>query len=658
MDYNSLSEEQQYMIDVARTGQNILVDACIGSGKTTTIQVLCNMLGNKKILYLTYNKLLKIDAKEKIKNSYAMVTNYHGFAYMELARIGIHVGQSDLIQTFLRKKPKLSRLYDVLIVDEYQDIEEEISLMLQMIKEQCPNIQIIAVGDMAQKIYDKTKLDVVAFINRFLEEHVELSFTKCFRICPDLASELGRVWKKEINGQNKDCTVTIMSSDEVEEYIAGKEVGDVLCLGTRNGAMNTLLNDLERHYPEKFNKRTVYASIQDEDKGSVTPSKDTAIFTTFDGCKGLERNVCVVFDYTEANWFMRQNIPNMNGEVLRNIFCVAASRGKKEIVFVKGEDDKILTEEILSSYYTRGNKEFIKPFFISDMFSFKFKEDVEDCFSLIESKQLPVDDKFEIDVKSKDELIDLAPCIGIFQEQSFFGNYNIDEQIEYSKDMHRNMRQMQLEDDSSIEEKILYLTARETGQERYYKQVTVPFISEYQADLIKDRLRTVFNSQEIVQQDCSIEFKNKRKSTVVEIRGRIDVYKDGMIYELKFVDGLTHEHFLQLACYLIAFNIKKGILWNVKKNEMYEVTVPKRKTFLMQVLKTITKGIYNGKSLLSISANHAVIEEFSAKTETVDELKHLLENKNADSGVLDAVKQLHHGKSKKCKKKKRKKHKK
>ena len=530
--------------------------------------------------------------------------------------------------------------------------------MLQIIKEQCPNIQIIAVGDMAQKIYDKTKLDVVSFMNSFLGEHVELSFTKCFRICPDLASELGRIWKKEINGQNNDCTVTIMSPDEVEKYIAGKEVGDVLCLGTRNGAMNTLLNNLERHYPEKFNKRTVYASIQDENKGSVTPSKDTAIFTTFDGCKGLERNVCVVFDYTESNWFMRQNIPNMNGEVLRNIFCVAASRGKQEIVFVKGEDDEILTEKILSSYFTRGNKEFVKPFFISDMFSFKFKEDVEDCFSLIETKQLPVDDKFEIAVKSKDELIDLAPCIGIFQEQSFFVNYNIDEQIEYSKDMHRNMRQMQLEDDSSIEEKILYLTARETGQERYYKQVAVPFISEYQADLIKDRLRTVFNSQETVQQDCSIQFKNKKESTVVEIKGRIDVLKDGLIYELKFVDGLTHEHFLQLACYLVAFNIKKGILWNVKKNEMYEVTVPRRDTFLMQVLKTITKGVYNENSLLSISTNPSLIVESPVKTESIDELKSLRENMITNSGAVDTTKQLCPEKSKKHKKKKKKKHKK
>lgn len=47
----SLSDEQNNFVSMALTGKNILVDACIGSGKTTAIQELCNMLpSNKKIL--------------------------------------------------------------------------------------------------------------------------------------------------------------------------------------------------------------------------------------------------------------------------------------------------------------------------------------------------------------------------------------------------------------------------------------------------------------------------------------------------------------------------------------------------------------------------------------------------------------------------------
>ncbi len=112
-----LSSEQQLFINKALRGENILVDACIGSGKTTAIQNLCNELpGKKKVLYLTYNRLLKLDAKSKIKKKNVTVTNYHGFASKILWERGISAGVSDLIQTVIQKKPRV-RKYDILIFE-------------------------------------------------------------------------------------------------------------------------------------------------------------------------------------------------------------------------------------------------------------------------------------------------------------------------------------------------------------------------------------------------------------------------------------------------------------------------------------------------------------------------------------------------------------
>ena len=80
-----LSAEQQRFIGIAHTGKNILVDACIGSGKTTAIQRLCDELPkSKRILYLTYNRLLKIDARARIQSANTTVTNYHGFEHPTL----------------------------------------------------------------------------------------------------------------------------------------------------------------------------------------------------------------------------------------------------------------------------------------------------------------------------------------------------------------------------------------------------------------------------------------------------------------------------------------------------------------------------------------------------------------------------------------------
>lgn len=52
--------------------------------------------------------------------------------------------------------------------------------MLEYIKLQNPDIQIIAVGDMKQKIYDKTTINVENFIQSFLGNHIELEFTNWF----------------------------------------------------------------------------------------------------------------------------------------------------------------------------------------------------------------------------------------------------------------------------------------------------------------------------------------------------------------------------------------------------------------------------------------------------------------------------------------------
>ena len=40
-----LSQEQELFIERALAGRDILVDACIGSGKTTAIQELCCRVG-------------------------------------------------------------------------------------------------------------------------------------------------------------------------------------------------------------------------------------------------------------------------------------------------------------------------------------------------------------------------------------------------------------------------------------------------------------------------------------------------------------------------------------------------------------------------------------------------------------------------------------
>lgn len=586
----SLSDEQALFVNKALLGENILVDACIGSGKTTAIQHLCYAFPETtQILYLTYNKLLKLDAKGKIKNKNVTVTNYHGFAYKMLLQSGVQPNIADAIQMFNKKKPPI-KAYDVLIIDEYQDIEQEFSELLEYIKATNPAIQIIAVGDMEQKIYDKTALDVSAFMEEFLGSHIKVTFTKCFRLSSALAEKLGRIWKKKIVGVNDSCVVEKMTVPEVMNFLSEQDPKEILCLGSRNGSMSRVLNALENSFTEKFNKKTVYASISDKDSlGRSEPSKKAAIFTTFDSSKGLERKICVVFDFTESYWNTRINKPQQRYEILRNIFCVAASRGKEHIIFVN-DREALLSEETISTAADSEKK--YENVNISELFDFKYREDVESCYAMLQCTEISMDDKSVITVKPTDDLIDLSPCIGIYQEAVFFNQdqYDIDKEIDLYFSTHKDLKKDKEAASLSLDEKILYLVALKTRQERYRKQVAVPFVSGDELRAIIDRLSELFVQNENVQVQCEILFyEADSKCECFKAVGLCDVLKNETVYELKFVSELSHDHFLQCACYMVALNKEKGVLWNTRDNTLYEIRIPNKAAFLDAVARAATK---------------------------------------------------------------------
>ncbi|MEG3826332.1 AAA family ATPase [Mesomycoplasma ovipneumoniae] len=599
-----LTEEQQNVVDLALKGENILVDACIGSGKTSVIQVLCDKFPiDKKILYLTYNKLLKVEAKNKIKNKNVLVQNYHGFAYRFLWEKGINSSAADSIKIFLRNNISVGA-YDILLIDEYQDITEEISQLLEKIKEKNPNIQIVAVGDINQKIYDKTKLNVTDFIDKFLGSYTKTSLTFSFRMPKEHADMLGRIWDKTINGVNENCQIQYMEMEEIQEFLATQKPADILCLGYRSGKMTELLNYLEENHSDIFNKKTVYASIREKD-ANLSPKKNSAIFTTYDSSKGLEKPICVVFDFDLLYWKIRLQQITTNYEIVKNVFCVAASRGKEKIIFLKPEFPNLpLNESIIkqSKYLEKWSED---SFAMSTMFDHKYEEDIEYMLQMLDIKKINTEDKSEIKVKTKDALIDLTPCVGIFLEASYFNNWQIDKEIRHFIEVkydHSEKQQKQqlkeyenyIKERNSIKDLTLYLVYLQTDQERYIKQTQPDFVDDNAVDQMHKRLSKVLKKDETIQQKCWLDFRDDDLKIIVE--GIADVIKNDIVYELKFVSDLMTAHFLQTASYMLALKKEKGILWNIRNNEMHEIRIKNREEFSEKLAQTISKGAYKPKS--------------------------------------------------------------
>lgn len=590
----ALSTEQEKFVQEALKGNNILVDACIGSGKTTAIQALCNRIpGNKKVLYLTYSKLLKLDAQARITADNTKVINYHGFAYSRFYANNRNASQapgvSSIIGHVVSQKYDMGR-YDVLVIDEYQDIDESHSEMLDLIKTQNPGLQIVAVGDMCQKVRDYTTLDVMAFMTEFLGKHLLMEFTKCFRLSEAHAKNLGYVWGKTIRGVNPKCHISRMDQTEIVKFLSQQPPEKILCLGRKEyGDLSEVLNILETKYPEKFNKKTVYASIRDQDESvSVKPNEDCAIFTSYDSCKGLERDICVLFDFTDKYWDSRLNQHGTSYEILRNIFLVAASRGKYEVIFAEPEKGEPLTWETIKRSHDVDNG--LMDEAMSDMFDFKYKEDVDKCYSLLDVTEIQRDNTV-IDIPDHDELIDLSPCIGIFQQTSYFKGCDIDDMIKafFTDNPDKKLKLIDMSD-WTLTDKILYLTALTTGQARYRIQADKSFVSMENEDKLADRLSELFDGNEDVEVECALAFAaGDKKKTAMLAKGRADVVKDDKVYELKFTSTVRKEHFLQLASYMLALGKKDGVLWNTKDNSMFEVRIPDRNAFINSVAKCVTK---------------------------------------------------------------------
>lgn len=155
---DNVSEEQLFICNSVQQGKNVIVDACAGSGKSTTVLSTCRFMPQTNFLMLTFNRALRTETREKVKHlniQNAEIHTYHSLAvqyYDSKAHTDNQMKQVIKNNTPLRKMPH--RLYDIIVLDEAQDMT---LLYYNFIKKFTQDLnhpfQLFILGDYRQCLY-------------------------------------------------------------------------------------------------------------------------------------------------------------------------------------------------------------------------------------------------------------------------------------------------------------------------------------------------------------------------------------------------------------------------------------------------------------------------------------------------------------------------
>ena len=193
------TEEQ---ILILQEKQSFRVLAAAGSGKTTTMatyvkqEVESHRLTGSQIMFITFTKFAAKQIKTKLckiggRALKVMCGTFHSVMFRLMCSAGIANPPSNslysqrfdvFIELFLENlrncnKPLITQLsnFRLLIVDEFQDLDDEQFEFIKLFKVAVPSIRTVAIGDLAQNIY-RFRGTSNEFLNtRFAKE-----------VCPDL----------------------------------------------------------------------------------------------------------------------------------------------------------------------------------------------------------------------------------------------------------------------------------------------------------------------------------------------------------------------------------------------------------------------------------------------------------------------------------------
>lgn len=145
------SREQCVVLHHYERMRNIHIEAVAGAGKSTTLLLCAQSNPHKRVVLVTYSKRLQLELESKFRTSAAnlKVYTYHGLASWSYQCI---VNTDTVFNQMLAHAPANVPHFDVLALDEVQDMTISYYLFICTLLRHKPDAQVLLVGDARQCI--------------------------------------------------------------------------------------------------------------------------------------------------------------------------------------------------------------------------------------------------------------------------------------------------------------------------------------------------------------------------------------------------------------------------------------------------------------------------------------------------------------------------
>ena len=360
----SPSEEQCQVVNAIQENHNVIVDACAGSGKSTTVLTCAKTLHTNKFIQITFNKQLQTEVQEKIieeKLQNIQVYTYHGLA-VKYYSSDCH-NDSGIRKMLRENTPFRTEIpsFDVMVLDETQDMTKVyFDLIQKFILDMGEPIQLLILGDEKQALYGFKGADA-----RFLTmadqcwRHFPALKTDSFEVHPlrmsyRITNSMRRFVNEAMLGENRmqscregppvvyirrsmyDARILYcMIQKLIQTEQASYDDFFILCrsLKLTNWSVRQLENILVQNNIPCF-----IPSNENKDDLDSRVIENKVVFSTFHASKGRQRPYVIVlgFDDSHFSHFARDKDPN----ICPNELYVACTRATKKLFVWESMDRK------------------------------------------------------------------------------------------------------------------------------------------------------------------------------------------------------------------------------------------------------------------------------------------------------------------------------